>query len=53
MTPQQARLRQAIVSDIAEDAQAIGELSEWHAELVAAFNDLPGVDPITDDDIEF
>lgn len=46
------RLRAAILADITEDMAMLGELSEWHAELVAAWNAVPGVVPITEDDIE-
>lgn len=53
MDPFLDRLRRAIISDVAEDAEAIGELGEWHAELVAAWNAVPGVVPIADKDIEF
>ena len=46
------RLRKAILADIAEDMGAIGELNEWHEELVAAWNAVPGVVPITDADLD-
>jgi len=45
------RLREAIISDVSEDNQAIGELSDWHSDLVTTFNDVPGVKPITDADL--
>ena len=46
------RLRRAILADIIEDMAMMGEMTEWHAELVDAWNAVPGVVPITDDDIE-
>jgi hypothetical protein len=52
------RLRAAIIADVSEDMQAIEELSEWHRELVDAFNaagpfpGYPEVEPITDADID-
>lgn len=45
------RLREAILSDVREDGLAIGELTDWHADLVEAFNAVPGVQPIADDDL--
>jgi hypothetical protein len=45
------RLRKAIVADVAEDFTMIGEMTEWHEELVAAFNAVPGVMPITNADL--
>lgn len=45
------RLRAAILADVTEDIAMLGEMTEWHEELVAAFNAVPDVEPITDDDI--
>ena len=42
------RLRMAILRDVREDLSEIGEFTGWHKELVAAFNAVPGVAPITD-----
>lgn len=52
------RLREAILADVSEDMSMIGEMTEWHEELIAAFNAAgpfpghPEVGPITDADIE-
>jgi hypothetical protein len=51
------RLRAAILADVSEDMDMIGEMTEWHEELVAAYNqlvtDIPTLgEPITNDDIE-
>ncbi len=53
------RLRKAIIEDVTEDMGMIGELSEWHEELIKAWNKVcessPTVgipEPITEADIE-
>lgn len=54
-----SRLREAIIADVREDGEMIGELTEWHRELVDAWNAVceasPTVgipEPITDDDLD-
>lgn len=51
-------LREAIVADVREDNEAIGELTMWHRDLVDAWNAVceasPTVgipEPITDEDL--
>lgn len=49
------RLRAAIIADVAEDNQTIGELTDWHSDLVQAWNNFAEVskrEPITDADLE-
>lgn len=53
------RLRKAIIDDVTEDIGMIGELTEWHEELLKAWNAVctmsPTVGipaPITENDIE-
>jgi hypothetical protein len=46
------RLRKAILSDVTEDMAMLGDLTEWHTELIAAWNAVPGVEPITDADLD-
>lgn len=46
------RLRAAIISDVAEDNAMIGEMTEWHEELVEAFNAAFPDNVITESDIE-
>lgn len=46
------KLREAIVADVSEDLDLIGQMVEWHEELVAAFNAVPGVTPITNADLD-
>jgi len=47
-----SRLRNAIIEDVAEDMSMVGDLTEWHEQLVTAWNAVPGVEPITDADID-
>jgi hypothetical protein len=46
------RLRKAIIADVTEDMSMVGEMTECHEELVAAFNAMPGATPITDADLD-
>lgn len=54
-----SRLREAIIADVAEDMSMIGEMTEWHEELVAAWNAVAASSPtvgipapITDSDLD-
>lgn len=52
-------LRTAIIADVSEDMGMIGEMTEWHSDLVEAWNNVCEAsttqgypEPITSEDIE-